>query len=147
MKTFVYHCALALIAASLVAVSPANAHETGVSAAAMSDAMGIPNLQLLTPPQDIHRQEFAEFTYADRYGQKVLTLLVAPASHYDGWRDVQAAEPVKGVGEAAFIVRRTGLMCSRKLDHGACISLDESYFRTRGKASVERTKAALRLAL
>ncbi len=133
----------------LVAVfaNTAWAHEIGVSEAALSKAMGIAGLKLQTPPQDIHSQEFAEFEYTDAHGRKVLTLLVAPASHYPGWRDVQAAESIDEVGEEAFIVRRTGLMCARKKDHGACISLDQEYFRGQANASIDKVRAALRLAL
>ncbi|GAA6141732.1 hypothetical protein [Hydrogenophaga sp. 5NK40-0174] len=123
------------------------AHEIGVSEVALSKAMGIAGLKLQTAPQDIHSQEFAEFEYTDAYGRKVLTLMVAPSSHYPGWRDVQASEAIDGVGEEAFIVRRTGLMCARQKDHGACISLDQKYFRGQASASIDKVRAALRLAL
>lgn len=118
---------------------------SGPSDAALAKVLGVASLSHTVEPQTKHGMTFSDRKYRDAKNEVVVILRLAPAEHYDMWKQAAGAgtSPVSGLGSDAFGYKGMfGATCAKNAARAVCVS------PTSGKKFTEaQVREAVKLAL
>ncbi|MCE4537093.1 hypothetical protein LXT12_07505 [Pelomonas sp. P7] len=133
---------LALPMALLLALPPAQA-DAVTAAAKLSQALGVPGLQVKAVPKRRAAQVHQDYAVTDGSGKDIASIIQAPAASFSDWKQVPDFQALTGVGQEAYARPEIDQLCARSATGAACLTLVPGAFPAGKKPSLEQRKAAL----
>ncbi len=131
------------LSTALLLTLPFAAQAQEVSASHLSQALGMPGLQVKAVPKRRPQQVQQDYDVTDAAGKDIATVTTAAPAVFAEWKQMPGFEPVTGVGQEAYWRPGVDQLCARGAKASACVTLMPMAFPKDKKPTMAQLKAVL----